>query len=199
MKQVQNFSKYLIDEEKGTVYSLRTDKYIGVKTNGYINVSVTNDDGVRFDFGIHRFIFMSVYGNIPDGYEVHHIDENPMNNAIDNLRLIEGSEHLSLHKKGKILSEETKKKMHKFSKGNKINLGKHHTETTKKKISETKKEAKLIGKDAKDSVPILQLDINNNLIKEWDSLADAQRCGFSAGNICSCCKGLRKTHKGFIF
>ena len=38
---------------------------------------------------------------------------------------------------------------------------------------------------------------NGEIIMSFKSIAEAQRQGFSQGNICSCCNGNRKTHKGF--
>jgi hypothetical protein len=36
-------------------------------------------------------------GKVPKGFHVHHKDENPQNNDIENLELIEGKEHLREH------------------------------------------------------------------------------------------------------
>lgn len=47
------------------------------------------------------------------------------------------------------------------------------------------------------SKPILQIDKNDNVIKEWPSIKSANECGFTGANICSCIKGKRKTHKGY--
>lgn len=44
---------------------------------------------------------------------------------------------------------------------------------------------------------VSQIDINDNIIKVWDSLADAERCGFQRQNIYHCCQGKRPYHKGF--
>ncbi len=35
------------------------------------------------------------------------------------------------------------------------------------------------------------------IVKTWKSMAEAQRAGFSQGNIGMCCSGIRKSHKGF--
>lgn len=37
--------------------------------------------------GLHRVIWMMMYGAIPDGYTIDHRDRNPSNNRLDNLRL----------------------------------------------------------------------------------------------------------------
>ena len=49
--------------------------------------------GVR----LHRLVWESIHGPVPDGYHVHHKDGNRANNHPDNLELMEGSEHMSLH------------------------------------------------------------------------------------------------------
>lgn len=50
------------------------------------------------------------------------------------------------------------------------------------------------------SKSVLQFDKNGNFIKEWISINEAARfTNMSAGAIVGCCKGRRKTHKGFIW
>lgn len=49
---------------------------------------------------LHRYIWEKENGAIPNGFIIHHIDGNFNNNEIDNLKLINLSEHLSLHYKG---------------------------------------------------------------------------------------------------
>lgn len=45
----------------------------------------------------HRYIWEKANGPIPDGYEVHHKDEDKTNNDISNLECIPISKHRSLH------------------------------------------------------------------------------------------------------
>jgi len=48
------------------------------------------------------------------------------------------------------------------------------------------------------AVKILQKDLNNNIIKEWDSAAQIKReLGFDSSTIIKCCKHKLKTHKGY--
>lgn len=50
------------------------------------------------------------------------------------------------------------------------------------------------------SKSVLQFDKNGNFIKEWPSISEAARItNMSAGTIVGCCKGRRKTYKGFIW
>lgn len=71
------------------------------------------------------------------GFVVHHIDENPLNNALTNLKYLTTEEHSSLHRKDKHLSEKTKVKIGSARKG------KHHSEKTKAKIGAISKGRKL--------------------------------------------------------
>ena len=49
------------------------------------------------------------------------------------------------------------------------------------------------------SKPVLQFDKEDNFIKEWSSTQECGRNGFHQGTVASCCRGERKTHKGYIW
>lgn len=53
--------------------------------------------------------------------------------------------------------------------------------------------------NGKCSKTILQLTKNGELVREWTSINEANRNGFDQSNICNCCQGKRKTHKGYIW
>lgn len=53
---------------------------------------------------LHRYVYERVHGEIPKGYQVHHIDHDKGNNEPDNLRLLTKSEHMRLH--GEELTDE---------------------------------------------------------------------------------------------
>lgn len=46
---------------------------------------------------IHRVIWEYYYGKIPAGYDIHHIDHNPLNNDISNLQMLTKKEHAAIH------------------------------------------------------------------------------------------------------
>lgn len=48
---------------------------------------------------LHREVWKFYNGEIPEGYHVHHKDENTLNNDISNLELLKGESHLSMHAK----------------------------------------------------------------------------------------------------
>jgi len=84
---------------------------------------------------------------------------------------------LSESAKGRPRTEATKEK------NRQSNLGKKRTQKTKDKISESK------GK------VVIQLDLQNNFIKEWPSRASAAKSfgAVSQSNITDVCEGIRKT------
>jgi group I intron endonuclease len=120
-------------------------------------------------------------------------------------------------KSGKV-SIDTLKKMSNASKGNKHWLGKKHTEETKIKISLSKIGIKFtdeinLSKGRKGrvsnrkgifseqnprSVKVLQFDLDNKFVKEWNCLMDIKReLNYHIGNVSSCLKGNLKTYKKF--
>lgn len=53
---------------------------------------------------LHRYVYEYHNGEIPDGYEVHHIDGDTDNNDISNLALVTKEEHKRIH--AEMLTEE---------------------------------------------------------------------------------------------
>lgn len=64
--------------------------------SGYI--IVTLEDGTKTP--LHHLVWRREFGEIPNGYHVHHIDSDPLNNVPQNLSLMTASDHLLLHSKG---------------------------------------------------------------------------------------------------
>lgn len=67
--------------------------------------------------------------------------------------------------------------------------GKKRTQEVKDKIAKA------------NSIPIVQLDLDNKFIKEWSSTMEVQRSikGFLGSGITRCCKKNRKTYKNYIW
>ena len=61
---------------------------------GYLQVNLTNSFGVRKKYYVHRLVYETFIGPIPDGYEIDHIDCNKTNNSIDNLQLLTRKENM---------------------------------------------------------------------------------------------------------
>jgi len=83
--------------------------------------------------------------------------------------------------------------------------GYHHTEESKKKISESSKRRKqseknIISRRLAKIRSVKVYDFNYNLIAICESLTDAEKLtGVSNANISACCKGKYKQFKGYVF
>ena len=106
--------------------------------------------------------------------------------------------------KGKLLSENTKNKIRNF------NLGKKESKETKNKKSESSKnfynttEGKILSKKLVENMikatkkAVVQLTLDGNFVKEYESLSDAYRdTGFSVSKISLVCNNKRQKAYGF--
>jgi len=59
-----------------------------VNAHGYVYVSIESTS-----YAVHHVVWKIHYGDIPDGYEIDHIDRNRQNNKIKNLRIVTSSEN----------------------------------------------------------------------------------------------------------
>ena len=94
-------------------------------------------------------------------------------------------EHDRFHNIGKRHSEDTKKRMSKANAGNRNPFfGKHHTEEYRKNKSK----------------PIIQYTKDGELLKEWFGAKEVERVlGIYQGNITKCCQGIYKSAGGFVW
>jgi protein-arginine kinase activator protein McsA len=51
----------------------------------------------RNSHSLHRAIYAAAHGAIPPGFDVHHDDRNPLNNAVSNLVLVPAQRHRTEH------------------------------------------------------------------------------------------------------
>lgn len=94
--RLEGYSNYEIYPETGRVFSYKSNRFVGVKTDkGYWHCVLTSDDGKEWSTLIHRVIWITVNGEIPDGMEINHIDENRNNNSISNLSLMTHKENIN--------------------------------------------------------------------------------------------------------
>lgn len=58
-----------------------------------------NKDKHSLSIKVHRLVYLSFVGQIPKGkkYHIHHIDGNKQNNNVNNLELVNSSEHHKIH------------------------------------------------------------------------------------------------------
>lgn len=50
-----------------------------------------------------------------------------------------------------------------------------------------------------NSKHIIQLTLNGEFVREWESAKEAGRNGFDSSHVTKCCRGKLKSHKGFRF
>lgn len=91
--KIDNFSDYEIYPKDGKIWSLKRNKFLGANRNGYLTVALYADDGSVWNTGVHRVIYTACYGEISEGLEVNHIDEDKSNNSISNLNLMTSKEN----------------------------------------------------------------------------------------------------------
>lgn len=63
------------------------------KKTGYYLSGVINGKRKR----LHRYVWEQINGEIPKGYDIHHIDHNKDNNDISNLELLASIRHKQVH------------------------------------------------------------------------------------------------------
>ena len=67
------------------------------KPSGYYQSTTRCTDGSRKNW-YHQYVYEKSAGKIPEGYEVHHKDEDKQNNNFENLELLSSAEHQAEHK-----------------------------------------------------------------------------------------------------
>ena len=176
--------EYLIDWRlytcgaNGQIYSYYWKKYLSgnITKYGYIQVKLKCIDGKDRMFLWHRVIWTFFNGTIPEGMQVNHIDENKENNTLSNLNLMTAKENTNW---GTGRERATASR-----------IGRKHSEETRRKISENQKN------NPKRSKPVVILDKDGNIIKEYPSAREASRNGFK--HAAECCRGVIKTCRGYV-
>lgn len=124
-------------------------------------------NGKRKMFSVHRLVADAFVPN-PNHYDiVNHKDENPLNPHADNLEWCDFSYNNSY--------------------GTKIDRQKQHLDykkLNKQAIAVTSKR-------------VCQLSLDGELMRIWNSQAEAEKYGFSSKQISACCVGKHLTHKGY--
>jgi hypothetical protein len=67
------------------------------KNNGYSNFSTA--ELVKRTTLVHRLVWETFMGEIPEGYEIDHINADPSDNRLNNLRLVTHTQNIRLSKK----------------------------------------------------------------------------------------------------
>lgn len=144
--------------------------------DGYHEVGLYKDGKQKW-FRVHRLVYETFCGKIPEGMVIDHCDGNPQNNRLDNLRCVTPKEnnwnpatrprHINGIKK-RSKSQEWQKNV---------------ADACRKRCIKT----------------VAQIDKQTGkIIKYWESAADARRSlGVSNHSISRCCSGKLKSAGGF--
>lgn len=86
-----------VDAKSGMVYAPKSNtplRAVGAATKkGYrrLYVSICNQ---QLHFMIHRIVWVSVNGPVPEGFEVDHLNRDKADNRIENLEVVTGKENM---------------------------------------------------------------------------------------------------------
>ena len=79
------------------------------------------------------------------------------------------------------------------------NYGNHGKNISKALLGGTLSEQTREHMSQAKSIKIVQLSLDGEFIKIWNSLRETDEFGYKHSCISECCRGLRKTHKKFKF
>lgn len=82
-------NEYEYDVDKG-IWSNYWQKFLegNVNKHGYVVVTLKCIDGKQRLFRYHRALWYLAYGEIPENYQINHINENKTDNRLCNLELV---------------------------------------------------------------------------------------------------------------
>lgn len=91
-KLISGYDNYYIDE-LGNVYKNNIKLKPSDNGVGYLNIKLKKD-GYRKHYYVHRLVWETFNGVVPQGYEINHKDHNKYNNELSNLEIVTHSENL---------------------------------------------------------------------------------------------------------
>lgn len=158
--------------KRGSIHPLTY--YINRK--GY-KVYRLNYKGTSYMAFSHRLVAEMFIPNPDRLPQVNHKDENKLNNHYSNLEWCNPKYNSNYGTRNERLSY--------------ANTGHKHSKTSKEKIRQASLD--------RGNIPVVQLDNEGHLIREWKSASYAARQLGIANHICDCCKGCRESCGGYIW
>ena len=157
-------------------------------TNNYMKVLLSKEGKHRI-YLVHRLVAQAFIPNPENKTEIDHINTDRTDNRAENLRWVTRRENcnnpltkekIAAFSKTRVLSTETRQKMSLALKGRKIS-----PEAIEKARQKTMK-------------PILQLSLNGDIIKRWDSATEAKNM-LGIKTIPNCLRNRCKTAGGYVW
>ena len=97
-KDIPNYERIYQASNLGRVKSLKRLKEKILKpqmdSSGYYQVYLCKQSVVKH-YMVHRLVWIAFNGQIPEGYEINHLDERPVNNRLENLSLVTHKENMN--------------------------------------------------------------------------------------------------------
>lgn len=139
--------------------------------NGY-QLVVLYKYGKPKTFSVHRLVANAFIDNSNNLPQVNHKDENPSNNHVENLEWCDCKYN--------------------------INYGTRNEKASKALSGENCYLFGKLGKDNPKAKQVIQLTLENEVVRKWDSMMDIQReFTYNIGNISACCNNKRKSANGY--
>lgn len=187
----------------------------------YVNLM---HNSIKKSYRVHRLVYLTFIGDIPNDKVIDHIDGNTSNNHVSNLRCVTNSEnclnpntYYKLCKKVLKLNIDTKDVIKEYDSiiEAMVDLGIEYKKGMSSHIGDVcngkrasaygykwswKGDQQYTQKEIKKAKIVIQFDMNGNFIKEYQSTYDAAfQNGFSVSNINKCVNNKQKHHKNYIW
>ena len=92
--EIKDYPNYSFDKNNNKIYSHNRNRYLTPYLNKGYYVIRLHKNSKEKHFQLHRLIYMLYYPDIDiTNFEIDHIDNNPLNNNIENLRHCNRSEN----------------------------------------------------------------------------------------------------------
>lgn len=223
--EVSNFGRVKSIPRKGTKGGIMKPS---PDDDGYLRVTLCKN-GEKEYCQVHQLIMLAFVGKCPDGCEVDHIDGNPSNNCLENLRYVTHKEniHNPITKKRQKEASKKRSQNQEWQKNHAEALRrlsqdpewqKNHTEAMQK-LAQDPEWQKNVREGAKKRAadpeylkktaeanrkrcckPVNQYTIDGEFVKTWSSTTEAAReLGFQQTNISHCLHGNQHTAGGYIW
>lgn len=144
-----------------------------IGNTGYLYINLCKN-GKHYTKTVHRLIATTFISNTENKDYIDHINTDRTDNRVCNLRWVTRIEN-------------------------------NNNSLTRKHNKESKQGDKgyyygKFGKEHPNSIPILQFNLNNEFIREWECSMEIQReLNIYHSNITKCCKGIQKTAGGYVW